>query len=94
MWLSRSFRRLAAPPQTEDGDEFGAVRLDVGAVDSLPEDVSGRATGHEVVALVEGLAEVVDLGFLSSGAQDEVIDNKGGFGHQCFHVSLKVPKQA
>ena len=27
----------------EDGDEFGAVRLGVGAVDSLPEDVSGGA---------------------------------------------------
>jgi hypothetical protein len=52
----------------EDGDEFGTVRLVVGAVDSLPEDVSGRASGFEIVAFVEGLAEEVDLGVLGGGA--------------------------
>jgi hypothetical protein len=52
----------------EDGDEFGTVRFVVGAVDSLPEDVSGRASGFEIVAFVEGLAEEVDLGVLDGGA--------------------------
>jgi hypothetical protein len=37
-------------------------------VDSLPEDVSGRASGFEIVAFVEGLAEEVDLGVLGGGA--------------------------
>ena len=77
----------------EDGDEFGAVRLGVGAVDSLPEDMAGGASGRKVVALVEGLAEVVDLGFFGGGAQDEVVTNEGGLGHQCFHGRLKLQKQ-
>jgi hypothetical protein len=34
----------------------------------LPEDVSGRASGFEIVAFVEGLAEEVDLGVLGGGA--------------------------
>ena len=76
----------------EDGDEFGAVRLGVVAVDSLPEDVSGGRSSHEVMALVEGLAEVVDLGFFGGGAQDEVVANEGGLGHQCFHGGLKLAK--
>ena len=84
---------LGGPSPAEDGNEFMAVRLGVGAVDPLPQDMSGRASGLEIVALVEGLAEVVDLGFLGGGAQDEVVDNEGGFGHQCFHGTLKLPKQ-
>ena len=59
----------------------------------MPEDVSGGASGLEIVALVEGLAEVVDLGFFGGGAQDEVVANEGGLGHQCFHGRLKLPKQ-
>ena len=59
----------------------------------MPEDVSGGASGLEIVALVESLAEVVDLGFFGGGAQDEVVDNKGGFGHQGFHGRLKLPKR-
>lgn len=45
------------------------------------------------MALVEGLAEVVDLGFLGGGAQDEVVGDEGGFGHQCFHGRLNLPKR-
>ena len=77
----------------EDGDEFEAVRLGVGAVDSLLEDMAGGASSREIVALVEGLAEVVDLGFFGGGAQDEVVANEGGSGHQSFHGRLKLPKQ-
>ena len=47
----------------------------------------------EIMALVEGLAEVVDLGFLGGGAQDEVVGDEGGFGHQCFHGRLNLPKR-
>jgi hypothetical protein len=43
--------------------EFGTVRLIVGAVDPLPEDVSGGTSGFEVVTFIESLAEVGDLGF-------------------------------
>jgi len=39
----------------------------------------------EVVAFVEGLAEVGDLGLFGGSAQDEVVGNEGGFGHQSFH---------
>lgn len=55
--------------------------------------MSGGASGHEVVALVEGLAEVVDLGFFGGSAQDEVVANEGGLGHQCF-LSSVFPWQA
>jgi hypothetical protein len=34
---------------------------------------------------------VVDLGFFGGGAQNEVVDNEGGFGHQGFHGRLKLP---
>ena len=68
---------------------FGAVRLFVGAVDSWPKDMAGGASGHEVMALVEGLAELVDLGFFGGGAQDEVVANEDGLGHPCFHGGLK-----
>lgn len=77
----------------EDSDKFGTVGLGVGAVDSLPEDMSGGASGLEIMALVEGLAEVVDLGFLGGCAQDEVVDNESRFGHQCFHGRLNLPKR-
>ena len=87
------FETFGSSAPAEHGDEFGAIRLGVCAVDSLPEDMSGGAAGHQVVALVECLAEVVDLGFFGGGAQDEVVDNKGGFGHQCFHGRLKLPKR-
>jgi len=83
---------LGGSAPTEDGNEFGAVRIGIGAIDSLPEDMSGGTSGQEVMALVEGLAEVVDLSIFCGGAQDEVVDNEGGFGHQCFHSRLKVPK--
>ena len=84
---------LGGSAPAEDGDEFGAVCLGVGAVDSLPEDVSGGMPGLEVMTLVEGLTEVIDLGFFGGGAQEEVVDNEGGFGHQCFHGRLKLPKR-
>ena len=54
----------------EDGDEFVTVRLGVPAVDTLPEDMTCRASRLQIVVLVEGLAEVVDLGWFSGGAQD------------------------
>ena len=84
---------LGGSAPAKHGDEFGAVRLRVSAVDALPEDMPGGTSGLEVVALVQGLAEVVDLGFFGGGAQDEVVDNEGGFDHQCFHGRLKLPKQ-
>lgn len=84
---------LGGSAPTEDGDELRAVRLGVGSVDSLPEDVSGGASGLEIVTLVEGLAEMVDLGFLGGGAQYEVINNEGGFRDQCVHGRLNLPKQ-
>lgn len=77
---------FGGPAPAEDGDECGAVRFAVGAVDSLPEDVSGGASGLEAVALVEDLAEVVDLGLFCGGAQDEVVGGGGEFGHQRFRV--------
>ncbi len=43
--------------------------------------------------LVEGLTEVIDFGFFGGGAQDEVVDNEGGFGYRCFHGKLKLPKR-
>ena len=55
--------------------------------------MAGGASGRKVVALIEGLAEVVDLGFFGGGAQDEVVANEGGSGHQSFHGRLKLPKQ-
>lgn len=76
----------------EDGDEFVTVRLGVPAVDALPEDMPGRASRFQIVVLVEGLAEVVDLGGFSGGTQDEVVGNKSGFGHQYFHDAPNLPK--
>jgi hypothetical protein len=55
--------------------------------------VSGGTPGFEIVALIEGLTEVIDLGFLSSSAINKVVDNKGGFGHQSFHGRLNLSKQ-
>lgn len=84
---------LGGSAPTEDGDQFGAVCLGVGSVDSLPKDVPGGASGLEIVPLVEGLAKMVDFGFLGGGAQYEVVNNEGGFGHQCVHGRLNLPKQ-
>ena len=71
---------LGGSAPAKDGDEFGTVGRGVGAVDSLPEDVSGGASGLEVVFLVEGLAELVELGFFRGGAQDEVVADERGLG--------------
>jgi len=76
----------------EHGDKPGAVRLGVGAVDSLPEDVSGGSSSLEVVALVEDLAQVVDFGFLRGAAQDKMLGNQAGFDRFIFHGRLNLPK--
>jgi len=60
--------------------------------DSLLEAVPGGASGLEVVALVEDLAEVVDLSLFGGGAQDEVVGGEGGLGHQGFHGRLNLPE--
>ena len=70
---------------------MGAVRPGVGVVDSLPEDVSRRTSGLEIVALVEGLAKAVDLGFLGGGAQDNVVGNETGFGLAAFQKTALLP---
>jgi hypothetical protein len=88
------FEALGSTAPAEDGDEFGAVRLGVGAVASLPQDVPGGTPGLEVAALIESLAEVVDLGFFGGSAKNKVVDNEGGVGHQGFHGRLKLPKWA
>ena len=69
----------------EDGDEFGEAGFAVGAIDSLPENVSGGAACFEIMVLVEDTAKVVDLGFFSGRADDQGVGFKGGLGHQCFH---------
>lgn len=84
---------LGGSAPAEDGDKFGAVRLGIGAVDPLPENMPGGTSGLEVVALVEDLTEVVDLGFFSGGAHDEVVGNEGGFDQPGFHGTLNLPKR-
>ena len=59
---------LGSSTPAKDGHKFGAVQFRVGAVDSLPKNVSGGATGFEIVPLVEGIAELGDLGFFGGGA--------------------------
>lgn len=59
---------LGGSSPAEDGDEFGAVRLGVGKVNSLPENVSGGTSGLKIIDVVQGLEEVVDLGLLGGGA--------------------------
>ncbi len=46
------------------------------------------------MALVEGLAEVVDLGFFGGSANIKGVDNEDGFGHQCFHGKAETAKTA
>jgi len=48
--------------------------------------------GVEVVAFVERLAEVGDLGLFGGSAQDEVVGNEGGFGHQSLHGKAETAK--
>ena len=69
----------------EDGHQFGEAGFAVGSVNSLPENVSGRAACLEIMVLVEDAAEVIDLGLFNGRADDEVIVSKGGLGLQCFH---------
>ena len=59
----------------------------------MPQDVSGRSPGLEVVALVEGLAELADLGLFGGAAQREIVGAKGGSWHQSFHDTLTLPKR-
>ncbi|MFT6864216.1 MAG: hypothetical protein ACJAVK_002780, partial [Akkermansiaceae bacterium] len=59
----------AAP--AEDGYQFGEAGIAVGAVNPLPENVSGRAACFEIMVLVEDAAEVVDLGFFNGRADDQ-----------------------
>lgn len=54
-------------PGKFDRDQLGKLRLRLTNGDLL-----------RLVNFVEGLAEVVGLGFLDGGAQDEVVGNEGG----------------
>jgi hypothetical protein len=68
----------------EDGYQFGEAGIAVDAVNSLPENVSGRAACFEVMVVVEDAAEVVDLGFFNGRADDQGVSFKAtlscGFG--------------
>ena len=92
--LDNEFEALGSTAPAEGSDEFGAVRLGVGAVDPLPQDVPGWTPGLEAVALIESLAEGGDLGFFGGSAENKVVDNEGGVDHQGVHGRLELPKWA
>ena len=83
---------LGGSAPAEDANEFRVARLGVSAVDSLPEDMPGGASGLEIVAAVKGLTEDVNLGFFRGGTKDEILSGEGGLVEKCFHNTLNLPK--
>jgi hypothetical protein len=49
----------------KDGAKHGEVTLGIGLVNALPDGVSGGPSGCEVVLVIEGRAELIDLKFSS-----------------------------
>ena len=62
---------LGSPAPAEDGHEFGQAAFGVTAINALPEDMSCRAPGLEVMALIKDRTEVVDFGFLRGSSDNQ-----------------------